>query len=61
MAQIMISCPQAGKPLSTGMSMNKQTFETATLSGNTAGPCPHCGSNHTWDKKDAFLEEEVKH
>jgi hypothetical protein len=60
MARVMINCPQTRKPLPTGMRFSNQSFETATLSGNRIGPCPHCGAQHTWDKKDAFLEDEPK-
>jgi endogenous inhibitor of DNA gyrase (YacG/DUF329 family) len=55
-AEVMINCPETGKPLSTGMSMDEQSFRSTQLSTNTTGPCPHCGKHHTWNKKDAYLK-----
>jgi len=56
MAVVMINCPDTGKPLSTGLSMDRQGFRTSQLSSNTVGPCSHCGKSHTWNKKDAYLK-----
>ena len=56
MAKVMIKCPTSGKPVFTGMAMDKSSFEVASLSRNSV-KCPHCGNMHTWDKKDAYLVE----
>ncbi len=59
MARIMINCPQTNKPVPTGLSMNKASFEEPTnmMEGNSLR-CPECRAMHTWGKKDAFLEDE---
>ena len=57
MARIKIKCPSTGKPVDTGMSMDKSTFNTASISGNSFR-CPECEKTHTWNKSEAFLEEE---
>jgi endogenous inhibitor of DNA gyrase (YacG/DUF329 family) len=56
MAVIKIKCPTTGKELSTGMSMSKEVFERSRVILDTAGPCPHCGKMHVWEKKDAWVE-----
>ncbi len=55
MATVMIKCPTTGKDVSTGMSMDQQSFQTATLSNNSVR-CSACGKDHVWNKKDAFLK-----
>lgn len=56
MVKVMIKCPNTGKPVYTGFDMDRQSFYSSFLSGNTIGPCPHCRKAHTWDKKDAYLK-----
>jgi endogenous inhibitor of DNA gyrase (YacG/DUF329 family) len=56
MSTVMIKCPETGKAVSTGFAMDKRTFENATMSNNSVH-CPACGKDHTWEKKDAWLEE----
>lgn len=56
MAIIMIKCPKTGKDISTGMAMDKASFQSSSLSQNITS-CPHCGNQHTWDKKDAWLQD----
>lgn len=57
MGQVVIDCPDTGKPLSTGMSMPKETFESSSFDNNSVGPCPHCKKMHTWSKADARVQE----
>ena len=56
MANIMIKCPYKRRLFSTGMSMDKKSFDTAKLENNTLG-CPACGGKHIWSKKDAVLKD----
>ncbi len=42
MARAMIACPNTGKPIYTGMSFDKITFETSQLP-NRSVLCPECG------------------
>ena len=55
---VMITCPNTGKPVPTGIGMNKASWATTTLADNTVGECPHCGQTHTWSKEDAYLEDD---
>lgn len=57
MPEVLIDCPTTGKPIYTGIALSKQTFEGAAMQGNTV-QCPHCQQMHTWDKEDAYLEDE---
>jgi transposase-like protein len=61
MATLLIKCPTSGKSVPTGFGMDPVSFAEPTnqLFGNSFR-CPACGKIHTWDKKDAFLEEEPK-
>jgi len=56
MANIMIKCPKTRKLVSTGMSMDKESFDTAKLEGITMR-CPACREYHIWSKKDAVLTD----
>jgi len=58
MPEIMIKCPETGKPVSTGIAMDKASFESTDMSDNTLGKCPACGKDHVWSKEDAFLKGE---
>ncbi len=56
MSQVMIRCPETGKPVATGMAMDRKSFDSATLERNSVQR-PHCGKAHTWSKKDAWLQD----
>ncbi len=57
MASVMIKCPKTGQAVPTGIGTTKEGWEAMQMSGNST-ICPACGSMHTWDKKDAFLQED---
>jgi hypothetical protein len=57
MPEVLINCPSTGKPIDTGIALSKQLFESTTMRENTVH-CPHCQQMHTWNKEDAYLEEE---
>jgi ssDNA-binding Zn-finger/Zn-ribbon topoisomerase 1 len=56
MTKIMITCPVTKQPVSTGLQLPKEMFETVNIRETTT-KCPACGKVHVWSKKDAFLEE----
>jgi endogenous inhibitor of DNA gyrase (YacG/DUF329 family) len=58
MAEVMIKCPETGKLVPTGFSMDKASFESSSLKNNTLSDCPACGKNHVWSKEDAVLKED---
>ena len=57
MGQIVIKCPVTGRLVPTGMGADKSSFEASSYEGNSF-QCPECGNMHTWDKKDAQLQDD---
>lgn len=53
---VMITCPVTQLPLATGVQLSADVFATA-LFANVKVPCPHCETEHRWNKADAFLQE----
>lgn len=59
MPKIMINCPNTGKPVFTGMIMDRQSFEQDSKAFSQTGtPCSECGEVHEWSKQDAFLGDD---
>jgi endogenous inhibitor of DNA gyrase (YacG/DUF329 family) len=52
---ISITCSTTGKPVSTGMTMEPESFYRSVLTG-TSVKCPHCGLTHVWSKADAHFD-----
>jgi hypothetical protein len=52
---ISITCPTTGKPVSTGMTMEPESFRRSVLTGNSV-KCPHCGVTHIWSKGEAIVD-----
>lgn len=57
MPQIMITCPETGKPIYTGMNLDWFAFESTQL-GKASLECPKCGEVHEWGKRDAYLRAD---
>ena len=53
MAMVMISCPNTGRDVPTGIETDPSSFETF----GAAAPirCPVCGRDHAWSKTNAWL------
>jgi endogenous inhibitor of DNA gyrase (YacG/DUF329 family) len=55
MATLMIRCPIVGRPVSTGIAMDKHAFDRLPDQLNRGQlVCPACRQKHTWDKKDVL-------
>jgi endogenous inhibitor of DNA gyrase (YacG/DUF329 family) len=54
MAVVMITCPNTGRPVSTGIESDPRSFACLpdVLSHSK---CPHCGSEHVWWTREAWL------
>jgi endogenous inhibitor of DNA gyrase (YacG/DUF329 family) len=52
---ISITCPTTGEPVSTGMTMERESFYRSVLTGNSV-KCPHCGVTHIWSKAEANFD-----
>jgi hypothetical protein len=53
---VMIACPVTQLPLATGVQLSADVFATAVFL-NVRVQCPHCETEHRWNKSDAFLQE----
>jgi hypothetical protein len=56
MPAIMIKCPNTGKAVPTGHGADEKSFANNQWTGNSFR-CPACSQQHTWDKKDAWIEK----
>lgn len=56
MSAIMITCPQTGEPVNTGVTTSRHQFETELFEGYAVS-CPHCKKVHAWSTRDAYLQE----
>ena len=54
MSRLLITCPETGKPVYTGLNMEWLNLEASELGENVLD-CPACGRRHSWTKQDAFL------
>jgi hypothetical protein len=56
-SHVMIRCPQSGEGVPAGMKASLlASFSRSSLEEHTV-TCPHCGQEHTWSVKDAWIEE----
>ena len=53
---VMIRCAESGEGVPTGMRPKGVSFEVSNLKDETV-TCPHCGREHLWSTKDAWLED----
>jgi hypothetical protein len=56
MGLVVIKCPSTGKEVPTGFAMDKASFASSSMSGNSF-TCPACRKQHTWNKADATVKE----
>jgi hypothetical protein len=56
LSRVMIRCAESGEGVPAGMGIDASSFKTSDLSETTVS-CPHCGQEHTWSAKDAWIEE----
>ena len=59
MSILLIRCPHTGRPISTGIELAPDAFDSLpdVLSYLT---CPECGLQHAWWTREAWLEESVE-
>ena len=53
--QVVITCPNTGRELHTGLSMTERAFEHPAVT-HSAANCPHCGARHEWNIEEARLK-----
>lgn len=57
MAQLLIDCPETGRPVATGWDLDWSGFEAAEIEPQTLD-CPACGQPHRWTKEEAYLRAD---
>jgi hypothetical protein len=55
MGQVMIRCTESGEGVPAGLRVDAISFKTGNLTDTVR--CPHCGQEHTWSTKDAWIED----
>jgi hypothetical protein len=59
MAMVLIRCSETNLPVTTGLFMDRSSFESATFRDeDTRLRCPLCRQIHVWRKEEAYLVEE---
>ena len=56
MGTVMIRCPKTGRSISTEIEMEVSDFERLPCVEADLF-CPHCGQNHSWTRRAAWLQE----
>jgi hypothetical protein len=57
MAALMIACPVTGQSFSTGIEVSAEQIGQLP-NVLSAAHCPHCGTAHEWNVKDAWIVDE---
>ena len=55
LGRVMIRCAESGEGVPAGIRIDGASLKTNTLSEQIV-KCPHCGQEHTWSAKDAWVE-----
>ena len=55
MGSISITCPTTGETVSTGMTMERESFYRSVLTGNSV-KCPHCSATLSRPEADANFD-----
>lgn len=56
MGELMIRCPATGKPVSTGIHMERAKFRSMPVFFSSSF-CSSCGASHEWFARDAWMCE----
>jgi hypothetical protein len=55
MGVVMLTCPETGKPVSTGLETDAATFAYLPRTETLMMPCPACGGQHP--SSEAWLDD----
>ena len=56
MGELMIRCPNTGKPVSTGIHMDRARFRSMLVFFSSSH-CTSCDTSHEWFARDAWMRE----
>ena len=57
MAILVIRCPATDQDVSTGIAIDRDSFEVLSRQIGGRAMCPHCATDHDWTKDDAWIVE----
>jgi hypothetical protein len=60
MSMVMVRCPRLGRPISTGIETDLESFKSIPDVLSKVY-CADCGLEHVWWPREAFLEETAGH
>ena len=55
---LLVRCPSTSKLTDTGQTIEEKRWETAKITIQKF-TCAHCGSTHSWTKKDIILGRPI--
>lgn len=58
MSKVMITCPEAQRPVDTGVRLSSPLFSKDVKLGVRTLRCPHCGERHEWSEEDLEFESK---
>jgi phage terminase large subunit GpA-like protein len=57
LSHVMIRCTESGEQVPAGLRIDAASFKTGDHPDKQNVKCPHCGQEHTWSMKDAWIED----
>ncbi len=55
MARVMVTCPDSGRQVYTGLNLDWSALEALDKDEEHSFVCPSCGRTHSWTRDDADL------
>lgn len=56
MGMLMIECPQTGRPIPTGIKIDRESFMRSSVFFSRTR-CPICQTDHSWFAPEAWVQE----
>ena len=56
MGMIMVKCPRTGHAISTGITIDRESFERSPVFFKRTR-CPICNADHAWFAREAWVDE----
>ena len=56
MGMVMIKCPQTGRAIPTGITIDRERFRCSTIFFSRTR-CPVCHADHAWFAREAWVHE----
>jgi hypothetical protein len=56
MGMVMIKCPQTGRAIPTGITIDRESFQRSPVFFRRTR-CPICNTEHAWFAREAWVDE----